>query len=111
VAERGLLLEAVRVTLAFYLPRPQSLPKRVTAHVKAPDLDKLTRAVFDALTGVVFHDDAQVVDLVATKRYACAGDPPRVDIRVEPAAAVVPLPQAHPLFNSGVDAPDVTLGG
>jgi crossover junction endodeoxyribonuclease RusA len=95
----GLLLEGVRVTMAFYLPRPQSLPKRVSAHVKAPDLDKLTRAVFDALTGVAFHDDAQVVDLVATKRYACAGDPPHVDIRVEPVVAVVALPQDQPLFD------------
>jgi hypothetical protein len=53
----------------------------VTAHVKAPDLDKLARSVFDALTRVVFHDDAQVVDLVATKRYATVGEPPRVEPR------------------------------
>jgi len=37
-AERGLLTEGVRVTVAFFLPRPKSLPRRVTAHVKAPDL-------------------------------------------------------------------------
>jgi Holliday junction resolvase RusA-like endonuclease len=104
VAERGLLLSAVRVTLAFYLPRPQSLPKRVTAHVKAPDLDKLTRAVFDAFTGAVFHDDTQVVDLVATQGYACARDPAHVDIRVEPAAAAVPLPQDQRLFAADVDS-------
>ena len=97
VAQRGLLLEGVRVTMAFYLPRPQRLPKRVTAHVKAPDLDKLARTVFDALTRVVFHDDAQVVDLVATKRHAAVGEPPRVEIRVEPVAGVVPLPQEQPL--------------
>jgi hypothetical protein len=28
----------VRLTIAFYLPRPKSLPRRVLAHVKAPDL-------------------------------------------------------------------------
>jgi Holliday junction resolvase RusA-like endonuclease len=49
--------------------------------------------VFDALTGVVFHDDAQVVDLVATKRYAAVGKPPHVEISVEPMAVVGPLPQ------------------
>lgn len=36
---------------------------------KNPDLDKLTRAVLDALTGIVYRDDAQVVELLASKRY------------------------------------------
>lgn len=34
-----------------------------------PDLDKLLRAVFDGLSGVVFRDDAQVADVRASKRY------------------------------------------
>lgn len=34
-----------------------------------PDCDKLLRAIFDALTGVVWKDDAQVADVVATKLY------------------------------------------
>lgn len=38
--------------------------------VTAPDLDKLVRAVFDALTQAgVWADDSQCVDLVASKRY------------------------------------------
>jgi hypothetical protein len=37
-AERQLLTDGVRLTVAFYLPRPKSLPRRVLAHVKAPDL-------------------------------------------------------------------------
>lgn len=36
----------------------------------APDLDKLARAVGDALKGVAYADDAQIVDLTARKRYA-----------------------------------------
>jgi hypothetical protein len=50
---------------------------------------------------VVFHDDAQVVDLVAMKRYATVGESPHVELRVELVAAVVPLPQDQPLFAGG----------
>ncbi len=38
-----------------------------------PDLDKLVRGVKDALTGVVYKDDAQVVSINAEKRRANAG--------------------------------------
>lgn len=36
---------------------------------KRPDVDKLCRAIGDALTGIVFVDDAQVVELRAAKHY------------------------------------------
>jgi crossover junction endodeoxyribonuclease RusA len=89
--DRDYLLEGVRLTIAFYLPRPKSLPKRVTAHTKKPDIDKLVRAVADALTSIVFRDDSQVCELVTAKHYAAAGDIPRVEIRVEPTLALVPI--------------------
>jgi crossover junction endodeoxyribonuclease RusA len=64
------LTGAVDVTLWFRLRRPKSLPKRVYYPVKRPDLDKLVRAILDALTSVgVFRDDAQVVTLDAFKRF------------------------------------------
>lgn len=34
-----------------------------------PDTVKLTRAVEDALTGIIWRDDSQVVDHVLSKRY------------------------------------------
>ena len=37
--------------------------------LSAPDLGKLARAVLDALTGIVWVDDDQVVDLVCRKRW------------------------------------------
>lgn len=37
--------------------------------VVKPDATKLLRAVEDALTGIVWRDDAQVVDQMAAKRY------------------------------------------
>lgn len=34
------------------------------------DVDKLVRAILDALTGIAFEDDAQVVELTASKAWA-----------------------------------------
>jgi crossover junction endodeoxyribonuclease RusA len=101
-SERTLLEDGVRLTIAFYLPRPKTLPKRVTAHTKAPDTSKLVRSTEDALTGVVYRDDAQVCDLIAMKRYAPPGAIPRVEVRVEPSAGVVPLPTDQPLFTQRI---------
>lgn len=35
-----------------------------------PDADNCIKVIFDAMNGIVFRDDKQVVDLVAKKRYA-----------------------------------------
>lgn len=89
----------VRVTLTCYLPRPASLPKRRTAHTTAPDLDKLVRALHDALTAVVYHDDAQVDEIVAAKRYAGPGESARIEVRIEPSRGqVVDVPAAPRLW-------------
>jgi crossover junction endodeoxyribonuclease RusA len=101
--ERSLLYaSAVRLTVAFYLPRPKSLPKRrAVAHLTAPDWDKLARCVGDALSQVVYHDDAQVVEAVIGKFYAGVDEAPRVDVRVESTAGVSPIvvpPAPLPLF-------------
>lgn len=59
----------VRVECVFFFPKPKTV-KRDFPSV-APDLDKLCRALFDALTTAgVYLDDAQVVDLIAVKRYS-----------------------------------------
>lgn len=71
---------ALDVELTFRLPRPmghygtggnagavrRSAP---TYPYRKPDIDKLARAVLDALRGVIWLDDAQVVRLHATKDY------------------------------------------
>lgn len=59
----------VSLTVLFELPRPKSLRQKDVAHTKRPDLDKLVRAIGDALTGVVYRDDSQVVDIRASKAY------------------------------------------
>ncbi len=64
----------VGIQLHFGLPKPKSAPKtRRVWPDKRPDLDKLTRAVLDALTYVVFGDDSQVIDIQASKDYGAPG--------------------------------------
>jgi crossover junction endodeoxyribonuclease RusA len=61
----------VSLTLHFRLPVPKSAPKRRRLYaMRKPDVDKLARGAMDALTGIVFIDDAQVVHLLATKELA-----------------------------------------
>ena len=83
----------VAVHLWFRFPRPAShyLPangRRPAPELRVdapefvgtkPDADKVARAALDALTGVVWIDDSQVVRLVVEKRYA---DTPGVGVRV-----------------------------
>jgi len=75
--------DAVTVDLAFHLPRPKYLKDRSTEHCTKPDLDKLVRSVNDALTGVLYVDDNQVVRITATKTYAAPGADPGVQITVQ----------------------------
>jgi crossover junction endodeoxyribonuclease RusA len=78
-----LLTGPVRVDADFVMTRPVSTPKRRTpAAVKRPDLDKLLRGVLDALTGVTWADDSQVVEVFATKRLACIGETPGLRLTV-----------------------------
>ncbi len=79
VAPRGV---SVRLEAVFTLPRPASLPKKVLYPAKKPDLDKCLRNALDALTGVVWHDDSQVVEITARKRYAAHTERPGVDITI-----------------------------
>lgn len=73
------------VELEFVMPRTKSMPKSFTrAHTVRPDVDKLERAILDALTGVVWKDDSQVVSLRAGKRYARVGEEPGARICVTP---------------------------
>jgi crossover junction endodeoxyribonuclease RusA len=59
----------IKVQITFHLPRPKSRPKKHTHPDVRPDLDKLQRAVLDALTGIAWRDDAQVCAIAAEKCY------------------------------------------
>lgn len=77
------------VRLEFVMPRPSSAPKRSTPPaIKRPDLDKLVRAVLDAIGSAgVWRDDSQVVDLRTVKRIA------EID---EPAGCRITIAHANP---------------
>ena len=71
----------VVLAIAFVMPRRVAEPKRVTPpHLRAPDIDKLARAILDSVIGLVYADDSQVIDLHATKRTAEIGEQPGVFI-------------------------------
>jgi Holliday junction resolvase RusA-like endonuclease len=73
---------------SHYLPAntrrtaPELRPEAPTHPAGKPDTDKLIRAVLDALTGLVWRDDAQVVDILARKVY---GERPGAEITVSEA--------------------------
>lgn len=82
---RDPLTGPLSVTLHFVLQRPKSARKADLWPAKRPDLDKMVRAVLDALSvdAAVIRDDAQVVAINADKQYASPGDPPGVHVIVE----------------------------
>lgn len=63
----------VRVTLTFSFDKPQSAPKRKRTWPitrSSGDVDKLARAVLDALTSAgVWRDDSQVIELFVRKSF------------------------------------------
>ena len=67
-APAELLTGAVTVEIGFYLPRPKTVKRKLPT--VPPDLDKLIRCILDALTGIIFKDDAQVTGIMAIKGYA-----------------------------------------
>jgi Holliday junction resolvase RusA-like endonuclease len=85
---------AVRVSLTFYLRRPKAhygtgrnagilKPNAPAVVTVKPDVDKLTRAVFDSLTTAgVWTDDCRAWDLTAAKLYADPR-PPGVSIKLD----------------------------
>ena len=83
---------AVELHATFYLPRPKSLPKRIMYPTKKPDLDKLVRNLKDALKGVIYLDDAQVIHTVSAKHYATAEAPPSVVVSLRRVACPTPKP-------------------
>lgn len=79
----GPLQGPISIRLRFVMHRPAATPKRSTPPaVKRPDIDKMIRAVFDALTHVIWLDDSQAVEVHASKRLAEVGETPGVLVEV-----------------------------
>lgn len=71
----------LKLTVSFYVARPASKSKKAYP-VCRPDLDKLCRAIGDALTGICYEDDSQITKLEAEKIY---GVPQRTIVKIESA--------------------------
>jgi crossover junction endodeoxyribonuclease RusA len=97
---RGQLAEGgVAITAQFYLPPPKAAESqlrkgRFVPMVKRPDVDKLARGLLDALTGVIFADDSQVMELLAGKVYAQPGRQPGVWVHIGDAGPRRETPHA-----------------
>jgi Holliday junction resolvase RusA-like endonuclease len=70
----------VRLSCKFYLEKPASVAKKRERLVVKPDLSKLIRSTEDALTGIMYADDAQIVEGEYAKLYST---PERVEIWVQ----------------------------
>jgi Holliday junction resolvase RusA-like endonuclease len=83
----------VSVTLTAYLRIPKSAPKKLRAAMlagaerptKKPDGDNLAKLTMDALNGVCWRDDVQVVDLTVRKFWS---DEPRLVVEISPATGI-----------------------
>ena len=84
------LREPIRLCVRFVMPRPQHhfrtgkhkgelKPDAPNWHTKKPDATKLLRSLEDALTGIVWADDAQICEQMVEKVY---GDNPGADVTI-----------------------------
>ena len=89
MAEAGiqpLVFGPVILNVDAYRPLPESRPKRVRSEPDTykPDSDNEGKLVMDALNGLVWADDAQVVDLHVVKHPRVRGQAERMDISIAP---------------------------
>lgn len=71
--------QPLKVVIDAFFKLPKSATKKdrvdVLNHIKFPtvktDVDNIAKSILDGMNGYVYGDDAQVVDLVITKRYDC----------------------------------------
>ena len=78
----------LEVDITFYRPVQKSLSKIERARrlsgehrpTVKPDLDNYIKSTLDALNGIIWADDARIVDLHAHKYYS---DDPRIELTVK----------------------------
>ena len=82
----GMMLDGpLEAEILGTFPIPQSVSKKQMIamlngevyHTKKPDCDNMAKSVLDALNGVAYHDDSQIVKLYVNKQY---GEIPSVQI-------------------------------
>lgn len=78
----------VQAIVNIYLPIPKSWPKKFkemalagqVGMTKKPDMDNIIKALYDAMNGIVFKDDSQVVFSMTRKIYSTT---PYTEVTIE----------------------------
>lgn len=112
LGEADLLTGALRVTMRFYRPRPQShygksglnaQGKASIAPATRPDVLKLARCAEDALSGIAFADDAQIVEEHLFKFW---DEPARLEVEIEQLQMTVTDAAREPFLFDADTQPD-----
>lgn len=81
----------LKVAISFHFARPKShygakglKPSAPVEHAQSPDLDKLVRCALDAMTGTIYRDDKQVMNLSASRHWTDSQE--RAEVLVIPLA-------------------------
>jgi len=75
----------VRITAYYEIPKSTSNKKRDDMSVgfirptKKPDCDNIAKIICDALNGIAYKDDSQIVSCIVDKYYS---DNPRVEVEI-----------------------------
>ena len=62
----------IRLVVNVFKPKPKSKKKSIVHMTTRPDLDNYIKLVEDAMNGIFFKDDSQIVEIHATKSYGDA---------------------------------------
>lgn len=84
-APKTLLEGNLKAVIKFYRQIPKSTTKKdrieylagIQRPIVKPDIDNYSKGVLDALNGIIYQDDSQIVSLQADKFYS---DDPRVEL-------------------------------
>ena len=76
---------AARITAYYGIPKsaPRKRRELMEANqirpMKKPDADNVSKIILDALNGLAYHDDSQVVELTISKKFSLY---PRVEVEL-----------------------------
>lgn len=84
----------VEITAIYYIRKDESVLRHnlmaqgTVRPTKKPDLDNVVKIILDALNGVAWDDDSQIVEIVAKKQY---GDEPCVIVEIEKLPSAIDI--------------------
>lgn len=77
---------ALTIDVFYSIPKSYTKKKRegiqnlIIRHTIKPDADNLAKGIMDALTGIFYKDDSQIVNLIVSKNYGVE-DHVRIEIK------------------------------